>query len=275
MANALKKYFVEMAKFPLLTGEQELELGFAIREGDMAAREQLINCNLRLVVYIAKSYRNTTMPFEDLIAEGMSGLITAVDKFNPDLGYRFSTCATPWIKQAITKAITDKGKTIRIPAHVYQQLNKMNKAIAELEAEGHRNPSDKEIGDRLGLTAEKVATLKTWNQTVISLETPVGHEEDTTIGDLQPDLHMEGPMEYVEKSFLMKQVQAMLSTLPVRTQIIMKMRYGVGGPNDPADWRKEHTLEEVGAYLKITRERVRQIEKEALLKLKNEFSNKF
>lgn len=275
MAKGLQQYFKEMAQFPLLNGEEELELARRMREGDESAREHLINCNLRLVVYIAKNYRNTNMSFEDLIAEGMTGLIVAVDKYNPDLGYRFSTCATPWIKQAITKAITDKGKTIRIPAHVYQQLNKMNKAIADLEAEGNHHPTDAQIGAKLGLTADKVATLKTWKQTVISLETPVGHEEDTTIGDLQPDLHMTGPMEYTEQSLVSKQIQKMLDTLPERTQIIMKMRYGVGGPKDPASWRKEHTLEEVGAYLKITRERVRQIEKETLIKLKNEFMGQF
>lgn len=275
MAKGLQQYFKEMAQFPLLNGEEELELARRMRDGDESAREHLINCNLRLVVYIAKNYRNTNMSFEDLIAEGMTGLIVAVDKYNPDLGYRFSTCATPWIKQAITKAITDKGKTIRIPAHVYQQLNKMNKAIADLEAEGNYHPTDAQIGAKLGLTADKVATLKTWKQTVISLETPVGHEEDTTIGDLQPDLHMTGPMEYTEQSLVSKQIQKMLDTLPERTQIIMKMRYGVGGPKDPASWRKEHTLEEVGAYLKITRERVRQIEKETLIKLKNEFMGQF
>ena len=155
MANTFRNYLKEIGKYPLLTKEQEIELAYAYRNGDMAAREKLINSNLRLVISIAKNYQNQHLSIMDLVGEGNIGLITAVEKFNPDLGYRFSTCATPWIKQAISKAITDKGRNIRIPAHIYQLLSKYRHVTAELEQDGHK-PTDEEIAALRGIDVEKV-----------------------------------------------------------------------------------------------------------------------
>lgn len=269
MSNSLKSYLIEIGRFPLLNAQQELELGKRIAEGDAAARELLINSNLRLVVYIAKNYKNTQLSLEDLIAEGNFGLITAADKFDYRLGYRFSTCATPWIKQAILKAITDKGKMIRLPAHIYAQLNKMRDIINDFATEGNLNPTNEEIAARMGVDASRVDKLQNWRRDTISLHTPLGDEEKNTIEDLVPDTQTETPIEYTEKRLMHDEIQKVLNKYPERTRTIMKMRYGLGTEGDPEEFFHEHTLEQIGAYLGITRERVRQIEKETLLDMKN------
>ena len=271
--NSFKDYLIAIGQYPLLNQEQELELGRRIKEeGDEDAREQLINSNLRLVVYIAKQYKNNYVGIEDLVAEGNLGLIAAVDKYDYTYGYRFSTCATPWIKQAILKALTDKGRPVRLPAHIYQQITQIKKFIETFVANNSREPTRAEIAKALGIDEEKVDSLFKWKQDTISMDTPLGDEEKNTIADTIADPNDILPTKYVERQLMSEFIQKMIAKLPARTQIIMKMRYGLGNDKDPEDWKNEHTLEEIGAYLGITRERVRQIEKETIQNLKLEYN---
>ena len=270
--STFKEYLVAIAQYPLLTGEQEKVLAYRIREGDEDAREQLINSNLRLVVYLAKNYKSNFLDLEDLVMEGNLGLFTAVDKFNPDLGNRFSTCATPWIKQAIMKAITEKGKNVRLPANVYQALNNMKKATDALAEDGILYPTDEQIAEKMGIEVEKIALLKQWKKDTGSLSVPLGDESEDTLEDLQADTHDESPVDYAERKMDEEFVREILKDLPDRTRTIMKMRYGLGDENDPEDWQNEHTLEEIGDYLGLTRERIRQIEKQTLQELKVKFA---
>lgn len=274
--NSFRDYLIAIGQYPLLNAEQELELGRRIKEeGDEDAREQLINSNLRLVVYIAKQYKNAYIGIEDLVSEGNIGLVAAVDKYDYTYGFRFSTCATPWIKQAILKALTDKGRAVRLPAHVYQQLTKMKKFIENFNIDNGREPTRTEIAKALGIDEEKVNSLFQWKQDTVSIDMPLGDEEKNTVGDTIADPNDISPAEYAERQFMSELIQKMIAKLPARTQIIMKMRYGLGNEKDPEDWKNEHTLEEIGAYLGITRERVRQIEKETIQNLKLEWKGAF
>ena len=203
----------------------------------------------------------------DLVSEGNIGLMTAVDKFNPDLGYRFSTCATPWIKQAISKSITDKGRNIRIPAHIYHLLSKYRRTLAELESDGHK-VTDEEMARALNVEIEKIHLLKDWMHDTVSMQTPLGADADETIGDMIPDNHMDTPDKYTEKKHMHDKIMKVIGTLKPRTQEIIKLRYGLAEANDPEIYRHEHTLEEIGDIVGITRERVRQIEKQALAEMK-------
>ena len=271
--NPFRDYLITIGQFPLLNQEQELELGRRIKdEGDEDAREQLINSNLRLVVYIAKQYKNPYIGIEDLVQEGNLGLVAAVDKYDYTYGYRFSTCATPWIKQAILKALTDKGRPVRLPAHIYQQITQIKRFTETFIANNRREPTRAEIAKGLGIDEEKVNSLFQWKQDTISMDMPIGDEEKNTIADTIADTKDISPAEYAEKQLMSEFIQKMIAKLPARTQTIMKMRYGLGNDKDPEDWKNEHTLEEIGAYLGITRERVRQIEKETIQNLRLEYN---
>ena len=259
--NTLHDYLINIGRYPLCTAAEEIELGLRIREGDAAARDELIKRNLKLVVNVAKNYKNAHLSLMDLISEGNLGLITAVEKYNPDLGYRFSTCAVPWIKQAIGKAITDKGRNIRIPAHIYQLLSKYRAAVVKLGADGHQ-PTHAEIARELCIDVEKVEELENYRYDTVSLSTPLGDgADDDTLEDLQADQGAETTADYVDRSLLSDIILKALSDYPERTALIMKMRYGLDG-------FVEHTLEEIGAALDLTRERVRQIEKQTLMELR-------
>ena len=280
MESSLALYLKEIGKYPLLTKEQELELGRRIKdEHDMEAREQMINSNLRLVVSVAKPFKNGyhSIPLEDLIADGNIGLMTAVDKYDYTLGYKFSTCAVPWIKQAIMKGIADKSRTIRLPANVIQDFNKMNNAIEALAEEGIYEPTDEQIGKKMGKTANEIANLKQWKQNTASLETPLGDEDGNTIGDLCADTHSETPVEYAERSEREVFVQKLLDQCDERTKAIFKLRFGLGVEGDPEEYKVEHTLEEIGDIIEphITRERVRQIVAAQLTRWKMQLGDDF
>lgn len=268
MDSSLALYFKSIGQYKLLNAEEELRLGQIMTEAESdldrkEARDTLINSNLKLVVSVAKSFNNGNhnIPLEDLIAEGNLGLITAVDKYNYKLGYRFSTCAVPWIKQAIMKSIIDKSRMIRIPAHIIQKFNQYRDAIDELALQGNLNPTEEDIAEFMKLTVEDVQNIKQWKKNTASLETPIGDEEGNTLEDLCADPNDESPKEFVEKSFQRDFISQLLDELDPRTKAIFKLRYGLGTAEDPEEYSKEHTLEEIGDLLtpKITRERVRQI----------------
>lgn len=278
MENSLTLYLKSISRYPLLTGDQEKELGRRYKEeGDRDAREQLINSNLRLVVSVAKNFRNGNhnIPLEDLISEGNSGLLTAVEKFDYTRGFRFSTCAVPWIKQAITKSILDNSRSIRVPAHIVQKFNVYRNVYDKLVDEGIENPSLEDIAKGMKITVDELQQLLAWKQNTSSLDTPVGDEEDTTLGDLVADSGSENPAEYTERMERHDFINKIIDELDPRTKTIFKLRFGLGTSEDPEEYRNEHTLEEIGAMLKpsITRERVRQIINNQIAKWKTQFGD--
>lgn len=269
MKTTYRMFLNEVGNYPLLSAAEEKELARRYKEeGDEDAREALINSNLRLVISIAKDYNNSHLEIMDLINEGALGLVTAVDKYDPELGYRFSTCATPWIKQAITKSIVDKGKSIRIPAHIYQQLNKYRQAITKLTTQDNPNPSVSQIAAYLNISEERVGELENWRYDVVSLSTPLGDESDDTLEEVQADEKSETPEQYTERMSDVEKIQAMLGKLKPRTRNIIKLRFGLGVAGDPQEYFEEHTLEEIGEIVNLTRERVRQIIKDTVSELK-------
>lgn len=274
MKTAFGNLLADLKDYPLLSAEEEKELARKTVAGDVEAREKFINSNIRLVISIAKKYSNRHLTINDLVNEGVTGLIKAVDTFNPELGYRFSTYASYWIKQAIGAAITEQGKNIRVPAHIYQQLRKLRQVEEELSKEGN-TPTDEEIAEALKITPEKYNQLLQYRNDTVSLSTPLGDDSEDTLADLQADTHRDNPEQIAVKSGNAEAVLRLLEDLPERTRTIIKMRYGIAGTNDPVEFRTPHTLEEVGAYLGITRERVRQIEKQTLLQLKTSWNGLF
>ncbi len=260
--DPVRMYLKEIGKVELLTAEQEVALAERIEAGDVTAKQELAEANLRLVVSIAKRYVGRGMAFLDLIQEGNLGLLKAVDKFDYTKGYKFSTYATWWIRQAITRAIADQARTIRIPVHMVETINKIARVTRVLVQELGRDPSTKEIADKLGMSEDKVIEIQKIAQDPVSLETPIGEEEDSHLGDFIPDDEAPAPDEAASYMLLREQLLEVLSTLTDREAKVLKYRFGL-------EDGRPRTLEEVGDIFKVTRERIRQIEAKALRKLRH------
>ncbi len=260
--DPVRMYLKEIGKVPLLTAQEEIELAKRMEEGDEYAKQKLCEANLRLVVSIAKKYVGRGMLFLDLIQEGNLGLIKAVDKFDWTKGYKFSTYATWWIRQAITRSIADQARTIRIPVHMVETINKLIRVSRQLLQEEGREPSPDEIADEMGISVEKVREILKIAQEPVSLETPIGEEEDSHLGDFIPDDDAPAPAEAAAFSMLKEQLVDVLGTLTEREQKVLKLRFGL-------EDGRARTLEEVGKKFDVTRERIRQIEAKALRKLRH------
>lgn len=265
--DPVKIHLREIGKIPLLTTAEELELAEKTAQGDDEAREKLIVANMRLVVSIAKHYVGRGMPLLDLIQEGYSGLIKAVEKFDYTKGYKFSTYATWWIRQSITRSIADQARTIRIPVHMVETISRVKKAQNRLLNENGHEPTTNEIAQELGMTPEKVREIIRIAQDPVSLEAPVGEEEDSYLGDFIPDEDAPAPIDSAMKAVFKDELNKALELLPEREREVLKFRYGVG-------YDRSHTLEEVGRQFKVTRERIRQIEAKALRKLRSHSKSK-
>ena len=258
--DSLRLYLRSIGRVHLLTAAQEVTLARRIERGDMAAKQQMIEANLRLVVSIAKGYLGRGLSFLDLIQEGSLGLIRAVEKFDYRRGYKFSTYATWWIRQAVTRAIADKARTIRIPVHMVEKLNKVVHVERQLVQEFGREPSPEEIATELQWTAREVKDILRIAQLPVSLEKPIGEEEDSELGDFVEDDAAESPFELASETLRRENVRRALDALPRREREVIEMRYGLRG-------NKARTLEEVGRAFGVTRERIRQIENNTLKKL--------
>lgn len=260
--DPVRMYLKEIGRINLLTSDEEFEYAKRAEEGDEEAKRLLAESNLRLVVSIAKRYVGRGMLFLDLIQEGNIGLMKAVDKFDPTKGYKFSTYATWWIRQAITRAIADQARTIRVPVHMVETINKLARVQRQLTQELNREPTDEEIAEKLGITIEKVREVYKISQDPVSLETPIGEEEDSHLGDFVPDERAMGPEEYTTVEMLKEELAGVLLTLTDREERVLRLRFGL----DDGQCR---TLEEVGQIFGVTRERIRQIEAKALRKLRH------
>ena len=262
MDDPVRVYLKEIGRVPLLTSEEEIDLSIRIVEGDDKAKKRLTEANLRLVVSIAKRYVGRGMQFLDLIQEGNLGLIKAVEKFDYTKGFKFSTYATWWIRQAITRAIADQARTIRIPVHMVETINKVKKTSSQLLHKNGHDPSAEEIAEELDMTPEKVREILRLAQEPVSLETPIGEEEDSHLGDFIPDDEALSPADAASISLLREQLAEVLKTLTPREEKVLSLRFGLedGHPR---------TLEEVGKEFNVTRERIRQIEAKALRKLRH------
>ena len=260
--DPVRMYLKEIGKVPLLTAQEEIELAKRMEAGDEYAKQKLCEANLRLVVSIAKKYVGRGMLFLDLIQEGNLGLIKAVDKFDWTKGYKFSTYATWWIRQAITRSIADQARTIRIPVHMVETINKLIRVSRQLLQEEGREPTPDEIAAEMGISVEKVREILKIAQEPVSLETPIGEEEDSHLGDFIPDDDAPAPAEAAAFSMLKEQLVDVLGTLTEREQKVLKLRFGL-------EDSRARTLEEVGKKFDVTRERIRQIEAKALRKLRH------
>ncbi|WP_434738237.1 RNA polymerase sigma factor RpoD [Pseudoramibacter sp.] len=260
--DPVRLYLKEIGRVPLLTPEQEMEIAKRMDAGDEEAKKELAEANLRLVVSIAKRYVGRGMSFLDLIQEGNLGLIKAVEKFDYKKGFKFSTYATWWIRQAITRAIADQARTIRIPVHMVETINKLIRVSRQLLQEYGREPTPAEIGKEMGFSEEKVREIQKIAQDPVSLETPIGEEEDSHLGDFIPDDEAPAPSEAASYALLKEQLIDVLSTLTDREEKVLRLRFGL-------DDGRARTLEEVGKEFDVTRERIRQIEAKALRKLRH------
>ena len=260
--DPVRMYLKEIGRINLLTSDEEFEYAIRDEQGDEEAKKMLAESNLRLVVSIAKRYVGRGMLFLDLIQEGNIGLMKAVDKFDPTKGYKFSTYATWWIRQAITRAIADQARTIRVPVHMVETINKLARVQRQLTQELNREPTDEEIAKKLGITVEKVREVYKISQDPVSLETPIGEEDDSHLGDFIKDERTMGPEEYATVEMLKEELRGVLATLTEREEKVLRLRFGL----DDGQCR---TLEEVGQIFGVTRERIRQIEAKALRKLRH------
>ena len=262
LEDHVRMYLKEIGKVPLLTAEEEVELAIRIEHGDEAAKDRLNEANLRLVVSIAKRYVGKGMQFLDLIQEGNLGLLKAVEKFDYRKGYKFSTYATWWIRQAITRAIADQARTIRIPVHMVETIHKLGRVSRQLSQELGKDPTPEQIAQEMNMPVDKVREIMKISQDPVSLETPVGEEEDSHIGDFIPDDDAPAPSESAAAILLREQLMEVLETLTPREQKVLRLRFGL-------DDGCQRTLEEVGKEFHVTRERIRQIEAKALRKLRH------
>ena len=260
--DPVRMYLKEIGRVPLLTAEEEVELAKRIEQGDEEAKRRLAEANLRLVVSIAKRYVGRGMLFLDLIQEGNMGLIKAVEKFDYRKGYKFSTYATWWIRQAITRAIADQARTIRIPVHMVETINKLIRVSRQLLQELGREPTPEEIAKEMNLSPEKVREIMKIAQEPVSLETPIGEEDDSHLGDFIPDDDIQAPADAAAYELLKEQLKEVLDTLSDREENVLRLRFGL-------DDGRTRTLEEVGKVFGVTRERIRQIEAKALRKLRH------
>ncbi|MCL2741060.1 MAG: RNA polymerase sigma factor RpoD [Oscillospiraceae bacterium] len=260
--DPVRMYLKEIGKVALLTADDEIELAKRMEKGDMSAKKRLAETNLRLVVSIAKRYLGRGMQFLDLIQEGNLGLIKAVDKFDYKRGYKFSTYATWWIRQAITRAIADQARTIRIPVHMVETINKLIRVSRSLLQDLGRDPLPEEIAKEMSLSVEKVRDIMKISQDPVSLETPIGEEEDSHLADFIPDDDAPAPAEAAAFTLLKEQLLGVLDTLTAREEKVLKLRFGL-------EDGRGRTLEEVGKEFNVTRERIRQIEAKALRKLRH------
>lgn len=260
--DPVRMYLKEIGRIPLLSSEEEIELAKRMEEGDEEAKKKLSEANLRLTVSIAKRYSGRGMQFLDLIQEGNLGLIKAVEKFDYRKGYKFSTYATWWIRQSITRAIADQARTIRIPVHMVETMNRVNRTSRRLLQEYGRGPTPEEIAEAMNLPVERVLEISKISQEPVSLETPIGEEEDSHLGDFIQDEHIPVPADEAAHTLLREQLEKVMDTLSEREQKVLALRFGL-------EDGKPHTLEEVGREFQVTRERIRQIEAKALRKLRH------
>lgn len=262
--DSVRMYLREIGDIPLLSQEEELELAQKAVKGNKKAKDKLAESNMRLVVSIAKKYSGRGLDFLDLIQEGNTGLLRAVEKFDPEKGFKFSTYATWWIRQAITRAIADQARTIRIPVHMVETINKVMRTKRRLTQELNREPSDAEVAEAMGMDAEKIEYVMRIRQDIASLDASVGRDGDddeSVLGDFIEDSERDSPEEATANQILKEQIAEILTTLSEREQKIIRLRFGIGGG-------RPHTLEEVGNEFSVTRERIRQIEAKALAKLR-------
>lgn len=260
--DPVRMYLKEIGVVPLLSNEEEKELAIAVENGDLEAKQRLAEANLRLVVSIAKRYVGRGMQFLDLIQEGNMGLMKAVDKFDYSKGFKFSTYATWWIRQAITRAIADQARTIRIPVHMVETINKLVREQRNLLQELGQDPTPEQIAERMDMTPDKVREILKIAQEPVSLETPIGEEDDSHLGDFIEDEVIENPVDYTIRVVLREQLDEVLDTLTDREENVLRLRFGL-------DDGKMRTLEDVGKVFNVTRERIRQIEAKALRKLRH------
>ena len=262
--DSVRLYLREIGKIPLLTPEEEADLAQRIVKGDKKAKDKMVESNMRLVVSIAKRYGGRGLDFLDLIQEGNTGLLRAVEKFDPDKGFKFSTYATWWVRQAITRAIADQARTIRIPVHMVETINKVLRTTRKLTAELNREPTNEEIAKALDMEPEKIDYVMRIKQDIASLDASIGREgddEDSVLGDFVEDEERDSPEDSAANQILKEQLSEIIATLTDREQKIIRLRFGIGGG-------RPHTLEEVGNEFDVTRERIRQIEAKALSKLR-------
>jgi RNA polymerase primary sigma factor len=260
-ADSLQLFLKDVGKVDLLTAAQEVELAKRIERGDHRAKQEMVEANLRLVVSIAKRYRNQGLPFLDLIQEGTIGLVRAAEKFDWRKGYKFSTYATWWIRQAVARALADKARTIRMPVHVVEKLNKIMRTERKLRAERGREPTNEEIALDLDMSIEEVESIRRTSQTPVSLEKPVGDEEESEFGQFLEDEHTPLPEDAADTAFRSEALTKCLASLSYRERRVLELRYGLNG-------EQPCTLDEVGRAFQVTRERIRQIENQGLKKLR-------